>query len=115
MLGPVADCEGGANGPLGIVAVRHRGAEHAHHGVADELLDPAAMTLELAADSLVVRHEKRSHVLGVELLGARGEPHEIDEEDGYEPPLFARPARRREGGAARVAELRAGGVLLATT
>ena len=70
MLGPVADGERGANGPLGIVAVRHRGAEHAHDRVADELLDLAAVALELAADTLVVRHQEGAHVLGIELLRA---------------------------------------------
>ena len=66
----VADRERGADGALGIVLVRGRRAEERHHGVADELLDGAAVTLELRADALVVRAEERLDVLGVQRLGA---------------------------------------------
>ena len=45
----VADGERGPDGPLGIVLVRDRCAEHRHDCVADELLDGAAMALELGA------------------------------------------------------------------
>ena len=51
----VADRERGAHGPLGIVLVRDRGAEHRHDRVADELLDGAAVPLELGAQARVVR------------------------------------------------------------
>ena len=54
----VADRERRAHGPLGIVLVRRRRAEERHHGVADELLDGAAVALELGADALVVRAEE---------------------------------------------------------
>ena len=115
VLGPVAHGEGGAHCPLGIVAVCDWGAEHAHHGVADELLDLATMAFELAADVLVVRDQERADVLGVELLRARREPHEIDEQDRDEAPLLALAPGSGERGPAGVAELRAVGVLLAAS
>ena len=37
-----------AHGALGIVLVSHGRAEDGHHGVADELLDRAAVALDLA-------------------------------------------------------------------
>jgi hypothetical protein len=44
-----------ANGPLRIVLVRYRGAEQRDDRVADELLDRAAMALELVPEASVVR------------------------------------------------------------
>ena len=73
-----------------------------HHRVADELLDRAAEALELVAQAGVVGREQRPHVLGVELLGARGEADEVGEEDGDDLALLAagessRRERRRTG------------------
>ena len=51
----LADRERGTDGALGIVLVRGRRAEERHHRVADELLDGAAVALELGAHALVVR------------------------------------------------------------
>ena len=65
----VSDGKSGADGALRIVLARSRRAEDRHHGVADELLDRAAVALELEAHALVVAGEDRPHVLGVELLG----------------------------------------------
>ena len=51
----------------------------------------------------VVGREQRAHVLGVELLGPRGEADEVGEEDGDDLPLLAaapvprRAQRRRRG------------------
>ena len=97
---PVADGERRAYGALGVVAVRRRRTEDAHHRVPDELLDRAAVALELLADALVVRREDRAHVLRIELLGTSGEADEVDEEDGDRrvaprPAVRARPAPRR--------------------
>ena len=74
-----ADRESGPNGALGIVLVRHRSAEERHDGIADELLNRAAVTLELVAEARVVRREQRANVLGIELLGARGKADEVGE------------------------------------
>ena len=113
-LRPVADGERSADGALGIVAVRHRRTEDSHDRVPDELLDAAAVTFELAADAFVVRNEECSHVFGVELLGTRGEPHEIHEEDRHEAPFLATAREGVERRAACVAELRIVRVLLTT-
>ena len=67
---PVADRERGADGALRVVLVRHRRAEHGHHGVADELLHRAAEALELVPQAGVVRTEQRAHLLRIHLLGA---------------------------------------------
>ena len=111
---PVPYGERRPNGPLVVVAERSRRAEDAHHRVADELLDPAAEALELGANALVVRRQDRADVLGIELLGACGEPDEVDEDDRDDPPLLSRAAGLGQRRAARVAEARALGVLLST-
>ena len=105
----------GHRGPdrsLRVVAVGDRRPEHRHHRVADELLDPAAEPLDLGPRSLVVDGQERPDVLGVELLGLRGEPHEIDEEDGDHAALLARTGRGFQRRSARLAEARSLGVLL---
>ena len=51
----VADRERRAHGALGVVLVGRRRAEERHDRVADELLDRAAVSLELGADALVIR------------------------------------------------------------
>ena len=100
----VARCERGADGPLGVVLVRRRRAEHRDDGVADELLDGAAVPLELAPERLVVAAQQRTDILGVEALGARGGADEIDEDSRHDLPLLARPRLGRERRAAAVAE-----------
>ena len=87
---PVADGKRRANGALRIVLVRQRRPEERHHGVADELLDRAAVALELGTQALVVRAEDRLDVLGVERFGARGETDEVGEEHGHDLALAAR-------------------------
>ena len=67
------------------------------HGVADELLDPAAVPLDLRTNPLVVRRQERPYVLGVELLGAGREADDVDEEDADDPPLLPVRARRQRG------------------
>ena len=57
---PVADREARAHGPLGVVLVRDGRAEERHHRVADELLDGAAVALELGANASVVRARSAS-------------------------------------------------------
>ena len=67
-LGPVADGERRTHRPLGIVPVRDRRAEDAHHGVADELLHASRRGSRSSRDTLVVRDEEGADVLGVERL-----------------------------------------------
>ena len=68
--GEVADRERRPDRALGVVLVRGRGAEERHDRVADELLDGAAVSLELGANALVVGAEERLDVLRIHRLGA---------------------------------------------
>ena len=67
-----------------------RGAEHAHHGISDELLDGAAKRLDLLPERHVVRRQHRSYVLWIEPLGPRRETDQVDEDHRHHPPLLAR-------------------------
>jgi hypothetical protein len=87
--GPVADRECCTNGPLRIVFVRDRCTEERHHSVSYELLDRAAVPLELAAQTLPVRAEHGAHVLRIEPLRARGKADEVGEEHGDDLALLA--------------------------
>ena len=86
---------------LRIVLVRDRRTEHRHDRVADELLDRPAEPLDLLLHARVVRTQARADILGIGLLGRRGEADEVDEEDGDDLALFGCPtvalrrARRR--------------------
>ena len=88
----VADRERRAHRALGVVLVRDRRAEDGHHRVADELLDRAAVPLDLGAQLRVVRRERRADVLRVEPLGACRRADEVGEEDRHDLPLLARGA-----------------------
>ena len=90
--GEVADRERRADGALGVVLVRRRRPEERHHRVADELLDGAAVSLELGADALVVGAEDSLDVLRVHRLGPRREADEVAEDDRDD---LAFAARRR--------------------
>ena len=91
----VADRERGADGPLRVVLVSDRRSEERHHGVADELLDRAAVALDLLAKPRVVRGQRGTDVLRVELLGPAGEADEVGEQHADDLPLV--PHRRGSG------------------
>ena len=91
--GEVADRERCPHGALGIVLVRDGSPEERHHRVPDELLDGAAVALELAADASVVRAQKRVDVLGIHRLRALREADEVAEDDRDDLALAARRAR----------------------
>ena len=74
----------------------HRRAEHGHDGIADVLLDRSAEGFDRRPDACEVGRLDRADVLRIEALGARGEAHEIDEEDGHDLALF-RTRRGRPG------------------
>ena len=112
-FGPVAHGERGSHGPLGIVPVCNRRAEHPHHRVADELLDDSPEALDFLADAREVPVEVRADILGVEGLGTGCRVHEVDEERGDDPPFVADASRLDERGSARAAEARSLGILLA--
>jgi hypothetical protein len=82
--------------------------------VAAELLERAAVPLELGADPRVVRRDQRLHVLDVEALRARRRADQVAEDGGDQLSLFG-DGRRSLGDhdrrTTREAELR-NGVLL---
>src|SRR4029453_14286554 len=79
-----------------------------HHGVADELLDRAAVALDLARHPLVVRAQRGADVFGVGPVGPCREADEVDEEHGEDLPLLAgrRRLERRAAGEAETSALR---------
>ena len=88
-LDRVDELEAGPDGPLGVVLAGDGGAPDGHDGVADELLDGAAVAADHLAGELEVAVQELAGVLGVVALGDRGEADEVGEED------------RRRGGARR--------------
>ena len=85
--------------PIGIVAVGAGNPEHRHHGVADELLDPAAVLLERRAGDLEERVEQPPDILRIAPLDQLGRSDQIREDDRRE--LALDPGRRPDRGAAR--------------
>jgi CDGSH-type Zn-finger protein len=79
---PAADC------PFGVVPVRERGAEDRDSGVADELLDDPAETLDLSAEGVEEQLQPFAHVFGVVALGVRRGVDDVDEQDRNELALL---------------------------
>ena len=96
--------------PLGVVAKCGGRAEDGHHGVADELLHDTAERLDLPPDALVIGRQDRMHVLGIQPLGPRREPDEVDEDDADDASLGVRPgasrSQRAPAGEAETGDLR---------
>ena len=72
---------GGADGAQGVVLVRHRYAEDGHDGVADELLDRAAVALDRPPCGREVAVEHAPQRLRVERLRELRRLDEVGEED----------------------------------
>src|SRR4029077_16791439 len=94
----------GANGALGVVLVPDGSAEEGHHRVADELLDGAAVALQLLPETGLIWREELCDILGIHLLRARSEADKVAEEDGHDLALFARERYRFERRSAARAE-----------
>ena len=60
---PVDELEGGPDRALGVILVRGRGAPDRHHGVADELLDGAAVAGDDVAGGLEVAGQEVARLL----------------------------------------------------
>ena len=95
------------DGPERVVLVEGGQAEHRHHGIPDELLHDAAVTLDDGAREVEVFAHQRSQALGIEPLPERCRAGDIDEHDGHGPPGVAAGACRHQSRPAAVAETRA--------
>ena len=76
----VAHLDRSATRPQCIVLVRRRDAEHRHHGVANELLDGAAVSLDDRLHLLEVACEQRPQRLGIGLLSQLRRAAEVAEQ-----------------------------------
>ena len=100
------EAQAGAHGALGVVLVHGGHAEDADHGVADELLDRAAVGLDhLRARGVKYSAQEGVDVLRVGGLAHRREADEVAEEGGDDPALLGARARRSERSRALAAEL----------
>ena len=77
-----------------VVLVQLREAEDRHHRVADELLDDAAVLLELRAHRVEVARHHLAERLRVELLAHRGGALEVGEDDRDDLAELLRRVRR---------------------
>ena len=75
------------DGTLGIVLVGRRCAPDGHDGIADELLDGAAVPLDDLARGCEIPLEQLARLLAVEPLRPRRVAHEIGEQHRHEAPL----------------------------
>ena len=108
--GGLSHLERGPHGAKRVVLVGFRHAEGAHHGVPDELLDRASVPLDRGAHGVEVAVEHLAEDLGVESLPELGRADQVAEERCDEAATGL--TRRRQRGAAFLAELRAIAVLV---
>src|SRR5207244_1874675 len=64
--------ESGPDGALRIILAGHRRTEHRHDGIADVLVDRAAVALDLAREGAKERGKNAAQILGVQSLPKRG-------------------------------------------
>ena len=101
-----------ANGSLGVVLGRGRGAPHRHYGIADELLDRPSVEPDQSAAGVEIARQQLAHIFRVARFGERREADQVGEQDRHQPALgrgllrSGDGGRRRERSAALAAELR---------
>ena len=83
------DVDGRAKRPLDVVAIRDRRAEHAHHGIADMLVDCAAPTRDHRIRALEETRQQSMRLLRVQRAGKARVAGEVGEDDRH-LPTFAR-------------------------
>ena len=93
-LDRVDELERRPDGPLGVVLVGDRRAPDGHDGVADELLDRAAVALDDLARRVEVADSSSRVFLRVASLGEGREADEVGEQDRHQPPLSYRSPLR---------------------
>ncbi len=96
--------QAGANRALGVITMSDRRAEHRHHRVADELLEPPPVVLYVPLGIAVVELERVAHVLRIGSVRSRRESNEVDEEDRDELPLLRQATGVLETGPTAAAE-----------
>ena len=74
----------GADGAERVVLVQARDPEDRHHGVADELLDGAAVALDHGGHLVEVAAHHAAECLGIEPLPERGRPRDVGEDDRHD-------------------------------
>ena len=87
-----------------IVLAHLRHAEDGDHGIADELLDAAAVPLDDRFRGLEVARHHTAQALRIDSLAERGRAAHVAEEDAHDLPHLAHRRRLGEHGAAGVAE-----------
>jgi hypothetical protein len=88
--------KGCAERALGIVLVRRRHAERRHHRITDELLDRAALCLDLLAHRVPVGLHDLPEPLRVQSFAERGGPGDVGEQHRHDLPFLA--GGRQRGG-----------------
>ena len=99
--------QAGTHAPLGVVLVRHRRAEQRQDAVAQDLVDPAAVQVDVGHQPLEAPVDEPLHLLGIAPLGQSREPDHVGEQDRGHATLVAPGSHRsagREGVTARRAE-----------
>ena len=106
--------QGRAHGPLRVILVAGRRTPDGHDGIADELLDRAAVAPHDPAREVEVAREEVADLLRVAVFGERREAHQVREQHGDDPAFGDRGCRGRrrecrgrragEAGAALAAE-----------
>ena len=95
----------GPHAALGVVLVGSGCTEQGEHAVAEDLVHPAAVGVHVGHQALHATVDQPAHLLGVAMLGQRGEPHDVGEQHGHHATLVT-PAEsgRRQRRTARGTE-----------
>ncbi len=80
---------GRAHGPLRVVLVRGRRAEHGHDAVAGEVVDPSADLGDVTGKGGEYPVGHLADTFGIQILGPCGEIREVAEQDGDDPAFGA--------------------------
>ena len=75
------------DGPIGVIVTRHRGAEHRHDRVADELHDRSPFPNNGAVHRGAVGVELAGQLTGVGVLGDRRVRADVAHDDGHVEPF----------------------------
>jgi hypothetical protein len=94
------DAPRGTDGAFRVVAPGEWRPEHRHHGVADVLLDHAAVPFDRRAGSVEEQAVQIADIFGIGSVGSSGGTDDLYEQDGNELALLG-PGRLERGAALR--------------